>query len=413
MNGMPRLLVLDDDPVMREIIAVLAERQGFATRLAGHSDEFFEQLEEWDPTHLSIDLMMPSRDGIEVLRELAQRNCRAAVVIVSSMALKVLDSARRVAVERGLNIIGVLAKPFRHDALREILGLAVPAGGHTRAAAAAQYAGLAINRQIVAEALRERQFQLCYQPKIRLSDGDLVGVEALVRWQHPLLGAIAPDRFIAEFERLGVIGELTLRVIDDALHWFATSGLPDVVTLAINLAAQDLVRGDLADRIQSLAIALGVEPKRVVLELTETGAMTHPESALATLTRLRIMGFGLAIDDFGTGYSSMVQLARLPFSSMKIDKSFVASMLESAESRKIVLSIISLGHSLGLDIVAEGVESTHCAALLREYGCDVAQGYAIGAPMDGQALLRWRRHWDGASFLHTPAPAAETHASVA
>lgn len=393
----PRLLVLDDDPVMREIIAVLAERQGFASRMAGNPAEFFSELERWKPTHVTIDLVMPTQDGIEVLRELASRACPAAIVIISSMDLKVLDSARRVASERGLQIVGVLAKPFKHDALRELLGLAMPAIGSARVAAE-QATGMTVSRPIIEEALREAQFILHFQPKVSLTSGAVVGIEVLVRWQHPLLGLVMPDRFITELERNGSIGLLTQQVIADAMAWFAASGIGDRMTLAVNVSAHDLNSLVLADDLHRRCADLGIDPARVVLELTETGAMKYPETALATLTRLRIKGFGLSIDDFGTGYSSMVQLARLPFSSMKIDKSFVMSMCDSAESRKIVTSIISLGHSLGLSIVAEGVESIASARLLRAAGCDVAQGYEIAAPMDARALAAWLQAWDAQAF---------------
>jgi EAL domain-containing protein (putative c-di-GMP-specific phosphodiesterase class I)/ActR/RegA family two-component response regulator len=395
---LPRLLVLDDDPVMREIIAVLGERQGFESRMVATALDFFAELARWQPTHISLDLVMPLQDGIEVLRELANRGCQAAIIIISSMEQKVLDSARRVAVERGLNICGVLTKPFKHESLRELLGVAQPSPAHARRAPA--YAdGLLASPQVVAEALREDQFVLHFQPKVRLTDGEVVGVEALVRWEHPLLGLVPPDRFITELERNGAINQLTQRVIERGLAWFATSGLCTRASLAMNLSALDLGQLALADALYARCAAHAIETERVVLELTESSAMQHPETALATLTRLRIKGFGLAIDDFGTGYSSMVQLARMPFSSMKVDKSFVMSMTASAESRKIVASIISLGHALGLNIVAEGVDSVAVARLLHELGCDTAQGYLVSKPLDAASMRRWLVEWRPQAFV--------------
>lgn len=394
-----RLLVLDDDPVMREIIAVLAERQGFETRLVSSPTDFFVELEQWNPTHITIDLIMPTQDGIEILRELATNGCHAAITIISSMDLKVLESAKRVAIERGLKINGVLIKPFKHDALRALLSSVAPSAKQKIRTGLNFSNDLAISAQVFHEALRADEFVLYFQPKICLLTGTVVGVEALVRWQHPLLGLVTPDQFIPHLENLGLISQLTHRVIELGLAWFAASGLPEDTSLAINLSALDLDMHPMTDLIHDLSTSHGIAAERIVLELTETSAMKYPEAALASLTRLRIKGFGLALDDFGTGYSSMVQLARLPFSSMKIDKSFVMSMETSTESKKIVGSIISLGHSLGLSIVAEGVETIEVARTLRDLGCNTAQGFWIAKPMNAGNLSRWLAAWDASAFI--------------
>jgi EAL domain-containing protein (putative c-di-GMP-specific phosphodiesterase class I)/CheY-like chemotaxis protein len=393
----PRLLVLDDDPVMREIIAILAERDGFETRMTGSAREFFSEFHQWRPTHITIDLVMPGEDGIQILRELETAACHAAIVIISSMNLKVLESAKRVAIERGLNICGVLNKPFKHDALREMLKNALPAIKRERIINP-HTGGLNISSEAFREALEEDEFVLYFQPKVNLLSGKIIGIEVLVRWQHPLLGLVTPDLFISNIENLGLIHLLTQRVIEKSLSWFASANLSDSISLAINLSALDLSKLALADMIYAQSTSRGVAPERIVLELTETSAMNYPEASLATLTRLRIKGFGLAIDDFGTGYSSMVLLAQLPFSSMKIDKSFVMSMEHSSESKKIVGSIISLGHALDLSIVAEGVETFAAARMLRDLACDTAQGYKIAKPMTSKDLLPWLAAWDANSF---------------
>lgn len=396
-SGRPRLLVFDDDPVMREIIATIAERQGFDARMVSSHEDFFHQVSRWKPTHITIDLMMPRKDGIEVLRDLAATKCNAAIGIISGIETRVIESARRVAVERGLNIVGTLVKPFKHDALRALLGRAVPRA--EIGPGLGRQTPLMLSRSIVAEALEQDQFVLHYQPKVNLATGAISGFEALVRWQHPLLGLLMPDLFVAEMELRGCISLLTQRVFETGLKWLASAPVAPEVNLAINLSALDLGTLRLADRCHEQAKALDIDPARIILELTETSAMTHPEIALATLARLRIKGFGLAIDDFGTGYSSMVQLARLPFSSMKIDRTFVMSMETSTESRKIIASIISLGHSLGLNIVAEGVETLATARALRSLGCDTAQGYGIARPMSAAAVENWLDQWQPQTYL--------------
>lgn len=393
----PKLLILDDDPVMREILAILAERQGFEARMVSNSNDFFDELQAWKPTHITIDLVMPCGDGIEVLRDLALKQCSAAIMIISGMELRVLQSARRVATERGLNITGFLSKPFRHEALQQLLAKDTPREPWQNKRSYA--GGLSVSPEVISEALDEDQFVLHYQPKIDLRTGRLLGVEALVRWQHPLLGLVMPDEFISEIERVGAISKLTGRVFERGIEWFNEYAMGDQTTLAINISALDLASLSLADQLTDLCHSRGIAPQRVIIELTETSAMKYPDVALATLTRLRIKGFGLAIDDFGTGYSSMIQLARMPFSSMKIDRSFVASMEENVESEKIVSSIISLGHALDMKIVAEGVENLRCARRLRDLGCESAQGYGIGKPMAANEFASWRQAWVGKAFI--------------
>ena len=402
----PKLLILDDDPVMREILAILGERQGFVARMVSNADDFFDELKNWQPTHITVDLVMPRKDGIEVLRDLAAARCQAAIMIISNMELRVLQSARRVASERGLNITGVLTKPFRHEALQQLLAASAPRAPWAGERA---YAGeLIVSADVIDEALAEDQFILHFQPKIDLHTGRILGAEALVRWQHPLLGLVLPDLFIAEIERAGMIHDLTRRVFERGMDWFCRGELGANSTLALNISALDLASLSLADQLAELCQAREVEPAQVMIELTETSAMKYPDIALATLTRLRIKGFGLAIDDFGTGYSSMIQLARMPFSAMKIDRSFVSSMTDNNESEKIVGSIISLGHALDMQIVAEGVEDTRCARMLRDLGCESAQGYCIGKPMGPTEFTRWRESWDPGSFVRDLGSSADT-----
>src|SRR5690606_12065742 len=220
----------------------------------------------------------------------------------------------------------------------------------------------------IREGLRRREFILHFQPKLDLIGGRVVGCEALMRWRHPQHGLILPEAFIPVLERAGCMAKLTRQVVEQSLEWLA--GESAALSISINLSGGELSDLALADWLGQSLEKAGIAPQRLVIELTETSAMQDPILALDVLTRLRIKGFRLSIDDFGTGYSSMAQLSRLPFSEMKIDKSFVLSMPHSQESRKIVASTISLGHSLGLATVAEGIEDLGTAELLRELGCD-------------------------------------------
>ena len=164
------------------------------------------------------------------------------------------------------------------------------------------------------------------------------------------------------------------------------------LTMSINISARNLKDTRLADRLSDLCGRLGVDTGRVILELTETCAMEDPVASLALLTRFRMKHFHLSIDDFGTGYSSMIQLVRLPFSEMKVDKSFVINATQSLESRTVIKSIVDLGHSLGLTVTAEGVEDAGAVKFLEDIGCDLAQGYYLGRPMPGDRIASWIAH---------------------
>jgi len=383
-----RLLILDDDSAVARTIAAIAQVERFEVRLSSEPEAFFEQVAVWSPTHLAVDLVMPGMDGIEVLRTLAARRCGARIIVTSGMGAKVLESARNAAAERGLQIAGILPKPFKADALRELLRsvhVGVLGSGENTAAPRKRV----LNEQDLRLALDSSEVLAYFQPKVELLEGAVHGFEALARWQHPVFGLLQPEEFIPLAEKAGMIDSLTYRLFAMALSWL--SQLPNALdqSIAINLSVQNLDDLRLADRLADECSRYRVAPDRVILEVTESGAMRNPIDAMDTLTRLRIKGFRVSLDDFGTGYSSMVQLARLPFSEMKIDKSFVGSMAQSPESRKIVESIIQLGTSLGLQTVAEGLEDAGTLEMLREAGCRLAQGFYFARPMEPAAAKRW------------------------
>jgi EAL domain-containing protein (putative c-di-GMP-specific phosphodiesterase class I) len=383
-----RLLILDDDSAVARTIAAIAQVERFEVRLSSEPEAFFEQVAIWSPTHLAVDLVMPGMDGIEVLRTLAARRCSARIIVTSGMGAKVLESARNAAAERGLQIAGILPKPFKADALRELLRSAHVGVLSTHENVAVPRKRV-LNEQDLRMALDSSEVLAYFQPKVELTEGTVHGFEALARWQHPVFGLLQPEEFIPLAEKSGVIDALTYRLFAMALSWL--SQLPNALdqSIALNLSVQNLDDLRLADRLAEECTRYQVAPDRVILEVTESGAMRNPIDAMDTLTRLRIKGFRVSLDDFGTGYSSMVQLARLPFSEMKVDKSFVSSMTQSPESRKIVESIIQLGTSLGLQTVAEGLEDARTMEMLRDAGCRLAQGFYFARPMDPAAAKRW------------------------
>jgi len=246
-------------------------------------------------------------------------------------------------------------------------------------------------------ALKKQRLHMLYQPKVKLRDGTLASVEALVRWDDPELGNIEPSRFVPLAEEHGLIDELTqwgLRtILRQWLDW-CEEGID--VQIAFNISALSLEHLDFPDLVERMCGALEVPTDRLVLELTE-GATQPLVKLMDTLTRFRIKGIGLAIDDFGTGYSSLMLLRQLPFTEVKIDRAFVADVPRSRDSRLIVQAIIELARGLGIASTAEGIETVEQLRAVSELGCDLAQGYLVSAPIDPRELKSWkeqfRRSW--------------------
>ena len=305
-----RLLIFDDDEAVGETLGLSARRMGMETRIVSRSGPFLQHIETWAPTHIALDLVMPEMDGVEVLRLLAERGCQAMIIITSGVGSRVLDAAQRSAEAYSLNIAGVLPKPINRVVLRALLAKRPPAPARA----------VVTEREIVEDdfrlALERRELELAYQPKIVCATGRVAGFEALARWRRPTGELVMPDRFIPLAEGGDLIDRLTEQVFDQALRWMAGSVTAPDLTMSVNISTRNLRDIRLADRLSGLCGELGLDPARIILELTETSAMEDPAASLALLTRFRMKGFDLSIDDFGTGYSSMVQLVRLPFSEM-------------------------------------------------------------------------------------------------
>ncbi|MFL6734064.1 MAG: EAL domain-containing protein [Sphingomicrobium sp.] len=244
------------------------------------------------------------------------------------------------------------------------------------------------------QALAEQRLHMAYQPKVALTDGNLVRVEALVRWDEPDLGLIPPSVFVPLAEAHGLIGELTVWVLETSLsQWVRWREQGLETSIAVNMSALSLEKLDFPDLVERTCRRLGVPTDCLVLELTE-GATQPLINLMDTLTRFRIKGIRLALDDFGTGYSSLLQLRHLPFTELKIDRAFVSDLPVSNDCRLIVRCIVDLAHGLGLTTTAEGVETVDQLAILRELGCDLAQGYLISRALGPDRLQSWREQFD-------------------
>ncbi|MDO3382695.1 putative bifunctional diguanylate cyclase/phosphodiesterase [Gilvimarinus algae] len=246
------------------------------------------------------------------------------------------------------------------------------------------------------KAIRENQLALYYQPKVDLISGRCYGFEALIRWFHPHMGFVSPAEFIPIVELTSLVHPLTVWVLDHAIkqvRQWRDQG--HKISVAVNLSARNLLDDNLPALIGRMLDQHKLPGQALDLEITESAIMTDPARALKNLDELHALGVGLSIDDFGTGYSSLAYLKRLPVQTLKIDNSFVRQMLESERDEIIVKSTIQLAHNLEIKVVAEGVENERLLEKLQSMGCDNAQGYFIGRPMDQEKLERWmlESHW--------------------
>ncbi|MEU1585373.1 EAL domain-containing protein [Micromonospora sp. NPDC005710] len=229
-----------------------------------------------------------------------------------------------------------------------------------------------------------------YQPQIAIATGEVVGVEALLRWRHPRRGMVDPEELIRVAEQSAVMRLLTRRVVDDVVEQLARwSAAGIVLRAALNVSVRDLHTGEIADQIADRLARYGVPAERLQVEITEGALMADPRRVLATISRLHQIGVAIALDDFGTGYSSLQHLRRLPLSEVKVDRSFVLGMAEDADDAAIVRSMIELAGALGLRVVAEGVEDERTWRMLHAAGCDAAQGWFYARPMPAEELVTW------------------------
>jgi diguanylate cyclase (GGDEF)-like protein len=240
------------------------------------------------------------------------------------------------------------------------------------------------------DAIEQNQLLLHFQPKVALKTGRIIGNEALVRWQHPRLGLVPPDKFILAAEQTGLIGPLTRWVLIDALTYCQDARREGIrLRVSVNLSARSLHDPQLPIMIAEALKATGAEPGQLMLEVTESAIVLDPKRAEENLVALSRMGVGLSIDDFGTGYTSLSSIKRLPVNEIKIDKSFVTNMLTDKKDEMIVRTVIEFGHNFGLTVVAEGVETKEVLDALAALGCDEVQGYFISKPQTCELLKSW------------------------
>jgi EAL domain-containing protein (putative c-di-GMP-specific phosphodiesterase class I) len=367
-----RLLVIDDDPASSAIVARIARGCGFDSIITTDIDDFRGKFLSWDPTVVVTDLAMPEMNGNELMHWLAQKSCEAHILIISGSYA--LEAAAELGRSLGLRVAGTMSKPLRIEKLRTLFN---------EVYSTADVLSIA---DCVA-AMKNDQISLVYQPLVDLATGETTGFEALARWNHPTRGLVPSSTFIPLLEGSEFINDFTFHVIGLALRNVKSWG--DEVTQRISLNISGASCGAVYDIVDAQCAASGIDANRVTLEVTETAVMACDAEVIAAMGAVRKLGARLSIDDFGTGHSSLVKLAQLPFSELKIDKSLIADCVDSPQNGILIRAMVDLAHNLGMTAVAEGVETAAIMEKLREWECDLAQGYFISRPMPSDKVQGW------------------------
>lgn len=380
-------LVVEDDDFQRRTVARMLRSLGARDVLeAGDGKQALASIRGAALVDIVVcDLDMPEMDGMEFIRHLGQANSVVSVIIASVQELALLNSVKKMARAYGVRLLGIIEKPVTLKGLETLIALhKLPKPQSARTSADAPSFSL----EQILRGVQENQFEPFFQPKVALATGKILGAEALARWRHPEHGLVGPYAFIAPLEQSGKIDELTLLMLEKAaLACRAWRQREIELTVSVNLSLVSLTDTKLADRITDIVRSAGLDPHYMILEITETAAMTEVAPALENLARLRMRGFGLSVDDYGTGFSSLRQLTRAPFTELKVDRSFVTGCAANPSARAIVESSIEMARRLNIKSVAEGVETQADWDVLRATGCDLAQGYFIAKPMQESSFL--------------------------
>ncbi|MEG4810865.1 EAL domain-containing response regulator [Microcoleus sp. F8-D3] len=397
---MLKILVIEDDELIRETLLQLLESHSYRVIAAENGRAGVQMALSEIPDLILCDVQMPELDGYDVLRTLRQNSLAATIPFIFLTAQSDKTDFRR-GMELGAD--DYLTKPFtKAELLGAIASRVLKRQTITQPLTVALHQAEARLKDLVNDstkvttlspekfaleallrhALAQGEFQVYYQPQVNIATGQVIGAEALVRWQNPDRGIISPCEFIPLAEETGLIiqiGEwVLLSACAQAASWLAAGFSP--FTISVNLSARQLSDPELKARIVQILETTGLEPANLELEMTESALVENATVAGATLNQLKALGIRIAIDDFGTGYATLGYLKQFAFDSLKIDRIFVRNANEDTQNAAITTAVILLGHSLNMTVIAEGVETEAELDFLKQHQCDIMQGYLFSRP---------------------------------
>lgn len=336
-----------------------------------------------------VDLALPGMDGLELLRNLGGFQNGPRLIVTGAQPANLLFSVETLALAFGVDLLGTVAKPVTAVKLKPLLDNYTPALRLEDRPTAPRF-----GFQDIGIGLQKRQFEPFFQPKIELATGQVKGLEAFARWRHPEHGVLGPASFIDALEQNNRVDFLDWSMIElsaERCRWFQDQGIP--VPISLNLAPETLAHPAFVRQITACIQRHGIMPEYLTFEMPESSVLNTDPNFIERLVRLRMMGFGLAIDDYGTGRSNLQLLARIPFTELKIDRSFVDGASKRRPLGTVLRSCLGLAHNLERMSVAVGVETRQDWDFLQNLGCTYAQGYHIANPMEAAAFPGWLEDW--------------------
>ncbi|MGP9810288.1 EAL domain-containing protein [Rhodopseudomonas sp. NSM] len=388
-----RILVVDDDPVQGAIISGVCRRRGYQPTFVSSYQSAVDQIAAGGFECITIDLSLGDRDGIELLRLIAAAGRSPRVIVISGCDQRILSATVRMAHAVGIVDAVSLRKPVDLTSLGDALSFG--AGEQPSLRRRPDRRPRQVTADDLSRGLEAGEVYPAFQPKVHLATGKVVGCEALARWDSPTFGSVGPDVFIPLAEQGGLIKPLTMLMlrqsIEMARHFF---DIDPSFAVAVNLSAALLSDTTMPAEVERLLDETRLPARSLIIEVTESTAMTDIACAMDIMLRLRIKGVGLSIDDFGTGYSSLAVLARMPFSELKIDRCFVKDCLTDADMWKVVSASVAIAHQYNMQAVAEGIEDAETWRALDGLGCDIGQGFGFSRGLRRNAFVEWCRRWD-------------------
>jgi len=386
-------LVAEGDSTQRAALVEMLGRLG-ATRVTevpdGHMALRTFQAGFTPRVHVAIiDLALPGMDGLELIRNLAGLDSGISLVVTGAQPANLLFSVETLAQVYGIDLLGSVSKPVTAAKLKPLLDNYAPSATHDAVESTPRFTFAEIGN-----GLQKRQFEPFFQPKIELATGQVKGLETFARWNHPEHGLLGPGAFIEALVQNNRIDFLDWSMIElsvERCRWLHDQGTP--ISISINLAPETLAHPAFIRQITACLGRHAVLPDYITFEMPESSVLNTDPNFIERLVRLRMMGFGLAIDDYGTGRSNLQLLARIPFTELKIDRSFVDGASKRRPLGTVLRSCLSLAHSLDRMSVAVGVETRQDWDFLQGLGCTYAQGYHIANPMEASAFPGWLEDW--------------------
>ncbi len=392
------ILLIDDDPFYSQLAVEVLNNLGFdEVAVANDGNTGLNCLTGTD-LHYDVvicDLNMPEMNGVEFIRHASQTGFDGGIILLSGENKRMLETAYGVAKTHDANILGAMAKPINPDELREAMGRLQP-NGQSKRSFVPQAPITETQLRDGIDGSADDEVKLVFQPKIEVMSGKIVGVETLARWWNRDRGILGPGAFIPLAEEKQLIDDLTntiyLKAVQQAAKWQAEH---IELRTAINFSVNSFSRQEFCDFLTATVQQEGIDPSRLLLEITETQAMSIAVDCLESIIGMRLNRFGLSIDDFGTGNSSLAQLKNIPFTELKVDRAFVNGAAQNESSLAILEASISLARKLEMVVVAEGVETREDWDLVEQLGVDYVQGFYCAKPMTNEELMSFMAKWTG------------------